>query len=164
MELKINKVGKHMGNSSNYKHKAFTDSNEHNIGSNNKHNVNNIENSQDSSKHMEIECITELDAESDIMLQIIDKQNSVTAKVIEPWILSISSEIEEVECSVELQGQDKHQYEFIQLETNHHVQPCKRVMQGGYPNAWGAQIPLASVWNLKLFESLLGDYNDKEII
>ena len=39
-----------------------------------------------------------------------------------------------------------------------------RVLQGNYPNAWGAQIPVPTTWNLELFNALLGEYHDKEVI
>ena len=34
----------------------------------------------------------------------------------------------------------------------------------GYPNRWGARIPVKSNWNLELLESLLQDYEDKELV
>ena len=44
------------------------------------------------------------------------------------------------------------------------IQLHNQVRQGGYPNRWGARIPVASRWNLELFEELLKDYHDKDII
>ena len=41
---------------------------------------------------------------------------------------------------------------------------CEEVISKGYPNAWGARIPLKPWWNLSLLDSLLGDYEDKEIV
>ena len=46
----------------------------------------------------------------------------------------------------------------------HKVELCQRVMKEGYPNAWGARIPVYSPWNLELFKSLLHDYHDWEIM
>ena len=37
-------------------------------------------------------------------------------------------------------------------------------MQQGYPNAWGAKIPVTSGWNVALFDALLADYEDREVI
>ena len=40
----------------------------------------------------------------------------------------------------------------------------EQVFQKGYPNRWGARIPINSRWNLDLMESLLKDYEDKEVV
>ena len=37
-------------------------------------------------------------------------------------------------------------------------------MKKGYPNAWGARIPVESNWNIQLFDSLLHNYHDREVI
>ena len=34
----------------------------------------------------------------------------------------------------------------------------------GYPNRWGAKIPVKSTWNLDRFEQLLQEYEDKEVV
>ena len=39
-----------------------------------------------------------------------------------------------------------------------------QVRQGGYPNRWGARIPIAKKWNIELLQELLKDYGDKEIV
>ena len=39
-----------------------------------------------------------------------------------------------------------------------------RVMKGGYPNRWGAQVVVRSKWNLQLMEQWLIDYEDKEVV
>ena len=44
------------------------------------------------------------------------------------------------------------------------VELCKRVMDTGYPNRWGACIELEHRWDLNLMKSLLGDYHDLEVI
>ena len=41
---------------------------------------------------------------------------------------------------------------------------CKKVRKQGYPNRWGAKIPIQANWNLELFEALLTDYHDAEIV
>ena len=41
---------------------------------------------------------------------------------------------------------------------------AKTVKWAGMPNVYGAHIPVESRWNLKLFESLLGDYHDREVV
>ena len=38
------------------------------------------------------------------------------------------------------------------------------VRRQGYPNRWGARIPIESRWNLEKFTQLLGDYEDKEVV
>ena len=45
---------------------------------------------------------------------------------------------------------------------NRWVQLCHEVMTRGYPNAWGAQIPLDTKWNLELLDSLLINYHDRQ--
>ena len=42
---------------------------------------------------------------------------------------------------------------------NHH-----KVQEEGYPNRWGARIPVKSAWNLELFSQLLQDYGDQEVV
>ena len=44
------------------------------------------------------------------------------------------------------------------------VELCNYVMQHSYLNAWGARIPVESGWNLKLLDSLLVDYQDREVV
>ena len=34
----------------------------------------------------------------------------------------------------------------------------------GYPNRWGAKVPVKSAWNLTEFEQLLQEYEDKEVV
>ena len=45
-----------------------------------------------------------------------------------------------------------------------HVALCKLVMDKGYPNAWGAKIPVKLNWNLQLLNSLLAKYEDREVV
>ena len=40
----------------------------------------------------------------------------------------------------------------------------KEVLQGGYPNRWGAKKQVASGWNLEEFAQQLVDYHDKEVV
>ena len=40
----------------------------------------------------------------------------------------------------------------------------KEVMEKGYPNRWGAWIPVSSKWNLELFAELLQGYHNEEVI
>ena len=40
----------------------------------------------------------------------------------------------------------------------------KQVIEQGYPNRWGARIPVESTWNLELFEYLLAGYHDAEVV
>ena len=39
-----------------------------------------------------------------------------------------------------------------------------KVMARGYPNRWGAKIPVKTKWNLERFTELLGDYEDRDIV
>ena len=45
-------------------------------------------------------------------------------------------------------------------DLQNHIQ----VLEEGYPNRWGARIPIETKWNLDLFEQLLEDYDDKEVV
>ena len=40
----------------------------------------------------------------------------------------------------------------------------EEVIKNGYPNRWGARVPVSTKWNLELFEALLSDYKDKEVV
>ena len=40
----------------------------------------------------------------------------------------------------------------------------KAVLEKGYPNRWGARIPIKTKWNLELFAELLEEYDDKEVV
>ena len=44
------------------------------------------------------------------------------------------------------------------------ISTCRTVREKGYPNRWGAKIPIQPQWNLTLFQELLQGYPDKEII
>ena len=39
-----------------------------------------------------------------------------------------------------------------------------RVCTEGYPNRWGARLPVPTKWNLGKFSELLGEYEDKEMV
>ena len=43
------------------------------------------------------------------------------------------------------------------------IQLCKEVRRRGYPNRWGARIPIKTNWNVPLLEDLLRGYQDSEI-
>ena len=38
------------------------------------------------------------------------------------------------------------------------------VIKGGYPNIWGARIPIETKWDLDLFSRLLENYEDREVV
>ena len=40
----------------------------------------------------------------------------------------------------------------------------RKVREKGYPNRWGARIPIHNQWNIELLENLLQDYHDNDII
>ena len=44
------------------------------------------------------------------------------------------------------------------------VELCKAVMKGGYPNAWGARIPVYSKWNIPLLREMLHRYHDQDVV
>ena len=44
------------------------------------------------------------------------------------------------------------------------IQIHQQVIRNGYPNRWGAKIPVKTKWNLKLLEEWLHNYEDKEIV
>ena len=48
--------------------------------------------------------------------------------------------------------------------TNQDLWLHKQVWDKGYPNRYGARIPIKPIWNLELLEELLQDYEDKEIL
>ena len=51
------------------------------------------------------------------------------------------------------------------LENNHpDIQINQKVLELGYPNRWGARIQVNSRWNLELFQELLQDYEDNEVV
>ena len=55
--------------------------------------------------------------------------------------------------------------EIMRLQTqNPDLMLTHLVWQKGYPNRYGARIPLKNRWNLDRLEELLVDYQDKEII
>ena len=55
-------------------------------------------------------------------------------------------------------------YDFISEGNNDDVRLAETVKCLGYPNAYGAKIPLNTKWNLALFEQLLQGYHDQEVI
>ena len=40
----------------------------------------------------------------------------------------------------------------------------QEVLDGGYPNRWGAKRPVKTKWNLELFQELLVEYEDREVV
>ena len=38
------------------------------------------------------------------------------------------------------------------------------VKKKGYPNRWGAKIPVQSKWNIELFQALLQGYEDQDVM
>ena len=49
-------------------------------------------------------------------------------------------------------------------QTHHEISLNRKVRQKGYPNRWGAKIPIKPNWNLKLLEQLLEGYPDRDIV
>ena len=49
-------------------------------------------------------------------------------------------------------------------KTDEDIKLHDQVNTEGYPNIWGARRPVKTKWNLKLFGSLLRDYEDKEVV
>ena len=57
--------------------------------------------------------------------------------------------------------------EWIQkwrYKTDPDIQLHTDMLQGGYPNRWGARRPVKSKWNLDVFQEKLEGYPDMEII
>ena len=44
------------------------------------------------------------------------------------------------------------------------IELAHRVLRSGVPNRFGCQIPVKSNWNVQLMESLLHEYEDKEVV
>ena len=44
------------------------------------------------------------------------------------------------------------------------LQLHQEVLEKGYPNRWGAQIPVKTKWNLELLQALLVNYEDREVV
>ena len=56
-------------------------------------------------------------------------------------------------------------WDRLQLETsNSDIMKARVVRQTGYPNMYGAKIPVQLNWNIEKMEELLQDYQDKEVI
>ena len=56
-------------------------------------------------------------------------------------------------------------WERLQVEIeNEDIMMARLVNEKGYPNMFGARLPVKSKWNLEKLEQLLQDYNDKEVI
>ena len=56
-------------------------------------------------------------------------------------------------------------WERLQAETqNPDLMKARLVNEKGYPNMFGARIPVESQWNIEKLEELLQDYQDKEIL
>ena len=56
-------------------------------------------------------------------------------------------------------------WERLRMEIgNEDLMRAKVVGDKGYPNMFGARIPVPSKWNLDVFQELLKDYDDKEVI
>ena len=49
-------------------------------------------------------------------------------------------------------------------ENDEDIAMHEAVVKGGYPNRWGARLPVNSRWNLQRFEELLGSYEDIEVV
>ena len=55
--------------------------------------------------------------------------------------------------------------ELLQVQTeNNDLMRAHLVQQKGYPNRYGARIPVHTSWNLNRLEQLLQDYHDKEVV
>ena len=71
-------------------------------------------------------------------------------------------------------GQTKESHLVLEWEDQHSIaelynidrdiQRHQDVITGGYPNRWGARIPVPTKWNLELLHSLLHEYDDREVV
>ena len=56
-------------------------------------------------------------------------------------------------------------WERLKLETEHKdLMMARLVREKGYPNMYGARIPVKSTWNIDKLEELLEGYEDKEVV
>ena len=49
-------------------------------------------------------------------------------------------------------------------EVDQDIRMHQEVLHKGYPNRWGAQIPVQTRWNLQLLDTLLQGYEDAEVV
>ena len=55
--------------------------------------------------------------------------------------------------------------EMNKLQVNHDdISLHNKVWEQGYPNRWGAKIPLKNRWNLEAMDQLLQEYEDREVV
>ena len=125
--------------------------------------VKNSENKQYGNNSNNIEC--------DTIDQIISQSSEVHVSENDSWYFLESNEVlEEANTHSGLNATNDNEVKFnserkyLDKTCCEQVELCRRVMKGGYPNAWGPKIPLKSKWNLVLLESLLTDYEDKEVV
>ena len=50
------------------------------------------------------------------------------------------------------------------LDNDPDIRTHHEVLKRGYPNRWGAQIPVKTQWDLGKFETLLRNYHDREVV
>ena len=55
----------------------------------------------------------------------------------------------------------QHKQQLAQIES---IMLAHRVIKSGIPNWLGCRIPVKSHWNLPMFEQLLQNYNDREVL
>ena len=87
--------------------------------------------------------------------------NSINSNKNRPTTnISISTEVSTGDAWRELMSN-----EYCILGTLHEdFELINKVKKGGYPNVYGARIPVRSVWNLKFLDKELVDYGDRELL
>ena len=104
------------------------------------------------------------DKDNDIMDQLIAVQDCVNITLQDSWYYKDMTDSNDQINAPETIDNLGIQYSHKDISKWDSVQLCKWVMSQGYPNAWCAQIPVCTDWNLDQFESLLCNYYDKEAI
>ena len=78
------------------------------------------------------------------------------------WI-NLNEEVKDMRTTQEMAHMST--WERIQLETeNVDLMKARIVREKGYPNMFGARIPVKTNWNIEKLKQLLEDYEDKEVI
>ena len=73
----------------------------------------------------------------------------------------------EEQLQMEKEHEPEWEPEWIQkwwISNDEDIALHQKVMEQGYPNRWGARIPVKQRWNLELFEEKMTNYEDKEVV
>ena len=77
------------------------------------------------------------------------------------WISMENEQLDEKEHPLAWESKEARAWwQQLDEDTHNHQQ----VLEKGYPNRWGAKIPVKSGWNLEKMEQYLEKYHDKEVV